>query len=213
MADLTAVAHAVRVRLAAASRREDEPPVVISPAPDPAPLPADAAATRDDGHEAQPAVLAQRQVLVDGRRVTAGLRPLGRGRHLLDGPAGRTLVVLEPEHPDGASVRRREVLVDGFRFEVEIESERTAALRERASQGRASGGFGGPTEIRAIIPGKVVSVLVAAGDEVVAGEQLLVVEAMKMQNELRSPRDGTIERVGVAQGVNIEIGDLLVVIA
>ena len=54
---------------------------------------------------------------------------------------------------------------------------------------------------------------VAAGDEVTAGQQLLVVEAMKMQNELRAPRDGTIDRVGVAVGVNIEIGDLLVVIS
>ena len=43
--------------------------------------------------------------------------------------------------------------------------------------------------------------------------QLLVVEAMKMQNELRAPRDGTIARVGVAEGLKIEIGDLLVVIS
>ena len=46
-----------------------------------------------------------------------------------------------------------------------------------------------------------------------AGQQLLVVEAMKMQNELRAPRDGTIDRVGVSVGVTIEIGDLLVVIS
>jgi biotin carboxyl carrier protein len=53
---------------------------------------------------------------------------------------------------------------------------------------------------------------VTPGDAVVAGQQLLVVEAMKMQNELRAPRDGTIDRVGIAPGVNIEVGDLLVVI-
>ena len=52
----------------------------------------------------------------------------------------------------------------------------------------------------------------AVGDVVEAGQQLLVVEAMKMQNELRAPRGGTIDRVGVAEGVNIEVGDLLVVI-
>ena len=107
----------------------------------------------------------------------------------------------------------REILVDGFRFEVEVESERIAALRERASRGRAASAHGGPLEVRAIIPGKVVSVSVAPGDAVTAGQQLLVVEAMKMQNELRAPRDGTIDRVAAAPGVNIEVGDLLVVIS
>jgi biotin carboxyl carrier protein len=96
---------------------------------------------------------------------------------------------------------------------VEVEPERIAALRERAAQGRAGGAHHGPLEIRAIIPGKVAAVSVAPGDAVTAGQQLLVVEAMKMQNELRAPRDGTIERVGVGTGVNIEVGDLLVVIS
>ncbi|HXG26300.1 MAG TPA: biotin/lipoyl-containing protein, partial [Candidatus Binatia bacterium] len=67
-------------------------------------------------------------------------------------------------------------------------------------------------DVRAIIPGVVVSVSVNAGDEVTAGQQLLVVEAMKMQNELRAPRDGTIERVATAPGATIEVGDLLLVI-
>ena len=107
----------------------------------------------------------------------------------------------------------REILVDGFRFEVEVEPERLAALRERATRAGAAAGRSGPLEIRAIIPGRVVSVAVAPGDAVVAGQQLLVVEAMKMQNELRAPRDGTIDRVGIAPGVNIEVGDLLVVIS
>ncbi len=96
---------------------------------------------------------------------------------------------------------------------VEVESERIAALRERASRGRRRAPTAGPLQVKAIIPGKVVTVSVKAGDAVTAGQQLLVVEAMKMQNELRAPRDGTIERVGVAVGVNIEIGDLLVVIS
>ena len=61
-------------------------------------------------------------------------------------------------------------------------------------------------------PGVVVSVSVVPGDAVVAGQQLLVVEAMKMQNELRAPRDGTITRVGVGAGQTIEVGDLLLVI-
>jgi biotin carboxyl carrier protein len=53
---------------------------------------------------------------------------------------------------------------------------------------------------------------VAAGDSVEAGQQILVVEAMKMQNELRAPREGAVEHIGVAVGDTIEVGDLLVVI-
>jgi biotin carboxyl carrier protein len=145
--------------------------------------------------------------------VDAALRDLGGGRHLLEDAGGRTRLVLEPARRTTAGSVSREVLVDGFRFEVEVEPERRAALRERATRGRAVGDAGGPQEVRAVIPGKVVAVSVVEGDRVSAGQQLLVVEAMKMQNELRAPRDGTIARVGVAEGVKIEIGDLLVVIS
>jgi biotin carboxyl carrier protein len=58
----------------------------------------------------------------------------------------------------------------------------------------------------------VVSVSVVAGDAVLAGQKLLVVEAMKMQNELRAPRDGVISRVAVGAGQTIDVGDLMLVI-
>ncbi|HKF84554.1 MAG TPA: biotin/lipoyl-containing protein, partial [Candidatus Limnocylindrales bacterium] len=77
----------------------------------------------------------------------------------------------------------------------------------------ATGAASGPLDVRAIIPGKIVSVAVQPGDHVLAGQQLLVVEAMKMQNELRAPRDGTIDRVGVTPGVTIDVGDVLVVVS
>jgi biotin carboxyl carrier protein len=158
-------------------------------------------------------VSAQRQLLVDDAPSDAVIRSQGGGRYLLEMGSDVTRVILEPSTVVTGGTRRREVLVDGFRFVVDAESERIAALRERASQGRASSAHAGPLQVKAIIPGKVVAVSVKAGDAVTAGQQLLVVEAMKMQNELRAPRDGTIERVGVAVGVNIEIGDLLVVIS
>jgi biotin carboxyl carrier protein len=107
---------------------------------------------------------------------------------------------------------RREIVIDGWRFELEIESAARAALRERARRGRSEAASSGATEVHAIIPGVVVGVSVAAGDDVVAGQQLLAVEAMKMQNELRAPRDGTIERVAVGVGQTIEVGDLLLVL-
>jgi biotin carboxyl carrier protein len=158
-------------------------------------------------------VSAQRQVLVDGQPTDARLRSLGGGRYLLDDGVTRVRLTLEPEVQGAGGIRRREVLVDGFRFLVDVESERIAALRERATSGRGTSAHAGPMQVKAIIPGKVVAVSVKAGDAVTAGQQLLVVEAMKMQNELRAPRDGTIERVGVTVGVNIEVGDLLVVIS
>lgn len=107
-----------------------------------------------------------------------------------------------------------EVVVQGWRVECIVEDAERAALRDRASRPRTvTDSSGGPLEIRAIIPGRIAAVSVVAGDSVVTGQAVLVVEAMKMQNELRAPRDGTISRVAVASGQTIEIGDLLVVIA
>lgn len=127
----------------------------------------------------------------------------------------RTPVSLLPlERPAGpaSGIVHREVVVDGWRVEVEIESERRASLRERARRGREETAHGGPTHVRAIIPGRIVSVSIAPGDAVEAGQQLLVVEAMKMQNELRAPRDGVVSSVAVGAGGTIEVGDLLLVL-
>jgi biotin carboxyl carrier protein len=105
-----------------------------------------------------------------------------------------------------------EVVVDGWRFELQVEDAARAALRRRATRDRDASNASGPLEIRAIIPGRVAAVRVTDGDAVEAGAGLLVVEAMKMQNELRAPRAGTVERVAVAAGDTIELGDLLLVV-
>ena len=193
--------RAVRVRISDTSQDGAGPGLTVSPA-------GPAAAGRDGA-----GVRAQRHsVTVDGAPADVVLRPLGSGRFRLSGNGTVTRVVLESAVAGEGGARRREVLVDGFRFEVETESERIAGLRERASRGRAAGARSGPLQVKAIIPGKVATVFVAPGDAVAAGEHLLVVEAMKMQNELRSPRDGTISRVNVAPGQNIDVGDVLLVI-
>ncbi len=62
------------------------------------------------------------------------------------------------------------------------------------------------------MPGKVVKILVKAGDQVKARQGLVVVEAMKMENELRSPKDGRVSDVLVAEGASVEAGRLLVVV-
>ncbi|HUF04161.1 MAG TPA: biotin/lipoyl-containing protein [Aridibacter sp.] len=70
----------------------------------------------------------------------------------------------------------------------------------------------GVAEIRTQMPGKVVRILVSEGDEVSAGDGVIVVEAMKMQNEMRSPKDGTVRKVLSAEGETVNSGDVLVVI-
>jgi biotin carboxyl carrier protein len=114
---------------------------------------------------------------------------------------------------DASGSRRLEVVVGGWRFELEVEEVRRRELRERARRdhGTAAGG-GGPLEIHAIIPGRIAAVAVSPGDVVAVGQTLLLVEAMKMQNELRAPRDGTVGRVAVGVGDTIDLGDLLVVL-
>ena len=201
--------RAVRVQVAATSRLETDAAMSVSPAPDPASrLPQDGVAGPD-------------LPLVDGVATAVGLERFGDVRARLieragggsAGPDVRTNLLLGPVRIDRArGTRVREVVVDGWRFDVELEFERRAVLRERARRGAGAAPLGGPVEVRAIIPGRVVAVSVAAGDRVEAGQQVLVVEAMKMRNELRAPREGAVERVGVAVGDTIDVGDLLVVI-
>jgi biotin carboxyl carrier protein len=224
--------RAVRVTLAPASAHAGLEPMVVEPRPVPlVPIapPVPGAEASVPGAAAFPAPAhapgtPPPDVLVDGRPVEAWLAPPGSARTTLhvaadadDGlrpEATATRVILEAAEPraDRPGTLRREVIVAGWRIEVEIGSERRAALQDRARRGREESARGGPTEVHAIIPGRIVSVSVAPGDEVVAGQQLLVVEAMKMQNELRAPRDGTVSRVAVAAGETSEIGDLLLVL-
>ena len=197
--------RAVRVGVAPPTRLEGDPAFSLAPPPDPALLLAGDADTATD------------LPLVDGIPADVRLHRFddvrGRVEQVEGGIVMRTDVLFGPLRPDrqrGAEVR--EVVVEGWRIEVEVEPERRALLRERARRSAGAASRGGPLEVRAIIPGRVVVVSVRAGDAVGAGQQILVVEAMKMQNELRAPREGIVERVGVAVGDTIEIGDLLVVI-
>ena len=84
--------------------------------------------------------------------------------------------------------------------------------RWSAKGGTLSVGAAGPQRVIAPMPGKIVRVLVKAGDEVKARQGLVVVEAMKMENELRATRDGRVKDVHVAEGALVESGRLLLVI-
>lgn len=94
-----------------------------------------------------------------------------------------------------------------FEFEAEVVDPRSWSGRRHAgveAEGRQ--------QIVAPMPGKIIRVLVKAGDRVEAGQGLLVVEAMKMQNEIRSPKSGTVERVLVEEGQAVNAGDVLCVV-
>jgi len=97
--------------------------------------------------------------------------------------------------------------VDGYRFETEALDERTRAIRDLSA---ATAGPVGPAPIIAPMPGLIVRVNVAAGDRVEAGQGVVVMEAMKMENELRATSAGTVRSVEVAPGTVVEKGALLV---
>ena len=127
-------------------------------------------------------------------------------------PGDRPIVLPSVVPPSARGRIPLEVVIAGWRFEFEVEDAAIADIRDRATPGHDAAVQHGPTEVRAIIPGRVVAVAVVAGEAVSAGQRLLAVEAMKMENELRAPRDGTIDRVVVAVGETVELGDSLVVI-
>ena len=130
----------------------------------------------------------------------------------LDGPATplRMLTIGEEVHHvqlrPGESRGRYTLWVDGFRFEVEAMDERTRAIRELSA---ATAKPAGPAPLVAPMPGMIVRVNVGAGDEVHAGQGMVVMEAMKMENELRAATGGTVKRVHVAPGTAVEKGALL----
>jgi biotin carboxyl carrier protein len=92
----------------------------------------------------------------------------------------------------------------------------SVALNGRRRWGRkddGAHGASGPQRVVAPMPGKVVRVLVKPGDVVRARQGLVVIEAMKMENELRAARDGTVTEVPAREAMSVEAGSLLVVIA
>ena len=99
-----------------------------------------------------------------------------------------------------------EIEIDGARFQVEVEDPRkwNPAGSSRKVEGREV--------IKAPMPGKVVRILVAAGDDVKAGQGLVVLEAMKMQNEMRAPRAGRVVSVAVKDHEAVNAGSVLVTI-
>jgi biotin carboxyl carrier protein len=109
--------------------------------------------------------------------------------------------------PPDAQTDPMEVRVGPHEVEVQIVDPKR--LRSSAGAGHDSDGL---AEIKTAMPGKVVRILKGAGDQVEKGEGVIVVEAMKMQNEMRSPKDGTVKEIKVDEGDTVGAGEVLVVI-
>lgn len=92
-------------------------------------------------------------------------------------------------------------------YEVSVADPRSWRSRRRAGSGTA-----GQQKLTASMPGRVVRVLVEKGATIDAGQGVIVVEAMKMQNEIRSPRPGRISAILVQQGANVNAGQVLAIV-
>jgi biotin carboxyl carrier protein len=100
-----------------------------------------------------------------------------------------------------------EVLINGDCHKFSLMNEQRRAMIRAGGKGSA-----GKAMVSSPMPGKVVKLLVAEGQEVEAGQGVIVVEAMKMENELRSPKAGRVKDVAVTPGTSVEAGRVLVVI-
>lgn len=161
----------------------------------------------------------KRQYQIGGKTLTVETAPS-------NGNSQRTLLVDGvPHHADVVAVepgvysvlidgRSTDVTIDGggqvwigsTRLEVEIRDPR------KWSRGEGSGGPQGTIAIKAAMPGKVVALLVDVGEAVETGKGVLVVEAMKMQNELKSPKAGVVQAIRVSPGDSVAAGQVLIVV-
>jgi biotin carboxyl carrier protein len=144
------------------------------------------------------------RILVNGEDRAVDFRVLRRGELyslLLDHLSFEAVV----EEREGVY----HVLMAGDLYEVQVTDERSRRL---ASAFMAFGDTGAEVSIRSPMPGLIVRVPIVEGQTVSKGETVIILESMKMENELKSPRDGTVRRVHVSPGENVEQNKVLVTI-
>jgi len=135
----------------------------------------------------------------------------------------------QPVHIDAVLPRRDalSLLVDGHAYEIKGEQTATdlhmwvgstrfaVELRDPRSlrsRQHAAGDEKGPRKILAPMPGRIVRLLVAENSEVEAGQGIVVVEAMKMQNEIKSPKKGVVKKLSATPGAAVNPGDILAIV-
>jgi biotin carboxyl carrier protein len=160
------------------------------------------------------------EIAIDGKNYRLELnRADGRWSCRLDGRDFEIDAILTP--PDVLSLRIGDLVyevksdrvanalhlwVGSTCFAVEVRDPRSLRGRTRAGDDH------GPRKITAPMPGKVVRLLVREGEEVEPGRGVAVVEAMKMQNEIKSPKKGIIQKILVGEGTAVNAGDVLAIV-
>jgi biotin carboxyl carrier protein len=147
-------------------------------------------------------------ISVDGQPVDVALRQAEPGVWILRRGDEQTVAQVDGRGGKLAvEIRRpgRDAVVVG----ADVSDARRASI---ATPARAAAG-GAPITVRSPIPGRLIKLLVKAGDAVAAGQTMVVLEAMKMENELGAPRAGRIAEVRCAEGTAVEAGQDLVVVA
>jgi biotin carboxyl carrier protein len=142
------------------------------------------------------------RAVVDGRSYELKASEPEPGLYCLKDETGRTTAFVSPT-AEGESL----VSIEGRSIEVRLFDPK----RLRGSSSANEHGEG-VAEIKTAMPGKVVRVLVAEGDEVEKGDGVIVVEAMKMQNEMKAPKSGKVIAVKAAEGAAVNAGEVLVAI-
>lgn len=138
---------------------------------------------------------------VDGHRAATSVRRIGPDSYSVIVDGNQHNVVVSRSGPESY-----EAHVSGAALAIEIRDPR------RLSSRTAGSAAAGSRAVRTPMPGRVLSVRVSVGDEVSGEQGLLVVEAMKMQNELRAPCAGRVTAVNVSAGDSVSSGDILVVV-
>jgi biotin carboxyl carrier protein len=164
----------------------------------------------------------QREITIDDReykidwRAIAPLAADAKGQVTLGGRfslliAGKSYEIFARRitKPDEDSSQTYEIQFAGQRFEVQVEDEREKALAGAVASAHAAG----EARVRAPMPGLVIGVPLEVGASVSRGQTVVVLEAMKMENDLASPKAGIIKEIKVNKGQTVNQGDVLVVIS
>ena len=144
---------------------------------------------------------ARQQCLLDGRELNVDAVEAGRDvlSIVIDGRAWE----VKRERVGG----EMHLMIAGERYEAVVRDPRSFRARQAGGAG-----LEGPKKLVSPMPGKVVRLLVAAGTEVEAGQGVVVVEAMKMQNEIKSPKKGKVSRIVAVEGATVNAGEALAIV-
>lgn len=157
----------------------------------------------DNDHEV--AIAGDGSVDVDGEAYEVTFGPEGRVAVRRAGATAHTLVTIAPAARPGAHPEH--AVVDGLVHAITVLTAQQAALA--ALGGTGHGGGDGRT-ITSPMPGRIVRVMVSEGDVLAPDTPVVIVEAMKMENEMHAPASGTVLKVHVVEGATVDAGQLLV---